>query len=118
MDAIKFIEERNRMCESYGDWCKGCPAFNSCNDDLYCAVGQESTLDILEQVTMVEKWSAAHPRKTRQSVFLKHYPKADVLSNGVISLCPKLIEGYNPSAGCYDTDCCDCKTEFWMQEVE
>lgn len=69
-------------------------------------------------VKEVAEWSAAHPRKTRQSEFLKHYPKADVLSNGVISVCPKLIEGYNPSAGCYDTDCYDCKTEYWMQEVE
>lgn len=119
MDAIKFIEERNRMCESFGNRCTGCPASNACNDNpCCCAVAQESTMDATDQIAIVEKWSAAHPRKTRQSEFLKHYPKADVLSNGVISLCPKLIEGYNPSAGCCDTDCYDCKTEYWMQEVE
>lgn len=69
-------------------------------------------------VKIVEEWSAEHPRKTRQNEFLKYYPKADVLSNGVISICPKLIEGYNPSAGCCDTDCYDCKTKYWTQEVE
>lgn len=121
MDAIKFIEERNRMCESYGDWCKGCPAFNSCNDDLYCAVGQESTLDILEQVTMVEKWSAAHPRKTRQSVFLEHYPEAALDDYGVLRFCPSDISAAHrdsPGCGYPELRCTDCRRKFWMQEVE
>ena len=57
MDAIKFIEERNRMCESFGTKCKGCPAFN----ESRCVVSSASTLDAKEQVAMVEDWSAAHP---------------------------------------------------------
>jgi hypothetical protein len=69
MDAVKFIEERNRMCKSFGDRCTGCPASNG-----GCAVGQESTLDATDQVAMVEEWSAAHPRKTRQSVLLEQWP--------------------------------------------
>lgn len=32
MDAVKFIEERNRMCKSVGDKCTGCSAFNVCED--------------------------------------------------------------------------------------
>ena len=41
MDAVKFIEERNRMCKSFGDRCTGCPAYNGCNDKLCgCAVIQ------------------------------------------------------------------------------
>jgi hypothetical protein len=104
MDAVKFVEERRRMFAVTGENPKySLFNMNTCAEDV---------------VKEVEEWSAAHPRKTRQSVFLEHYPKADVLNNGVISLCPKLIEGYNPSAGCYDTDCYDCKTEYWMQEVE
>lgn len=104
MDAVKFVEERRRMFAVTGV----SPKYTLFNKG-------SSAEDVVKEV---EEWSAAHPRKTRQSEFLKHYPKADVLSNGVISLCPKLIEGYNPSDGCYDTDCCDCKTEYWMQEVE
>lgn len=104
MDAVKFVEERRRMFAVTGENPKySLFKMNTCAEDV---------------VKEVEEWSAAHPRKTRQSVFLEHYPKADVLNNGVISLCPKLIEDYNPSAGCYDTDCYDCKTEYWMQEVE
>lgn len=72
MDAVKFIEERNRMCNSFDAGCNGCPAFNACEDDLCCAVGQGSTLDATAQIAIVEEWSAAHPRKTRQSVLLEH----------------------------------------------
>lgn len=28
MDAVKFIEERNRMCRSFDTGCYGCPASN------------------------------------------------------------------------------------------
>lgn len=59
MDAVKFIEERDRMCKSFNNscnLCKGCPAFN-----VYCTVSIASTLDAAEQVAMVEKWSKEHP---------------------------------------------------------
>lgn len=63
MDAIKFIEERNRMCKSFNSLeCKGCPAFNAY--ELSCAVDQESTMNATDQIAIVEKWSTAHPRKT------------------------------------------------------
>lgn len=123
MDAIKFIEERNRMCESFGDRCTGCPASNDCNDSpCGCAVGQESTLDATDQVAMVEEWSAAHPRKTRQSVFLEQYPETILDAFGALQICPMYI-----SAAHRDSDgeckypkkpCADCRREFWMQEVE
>lgn len=117
MDAVKFIEERNRMCESFGDRCTGCPASNG-----GCAVGQESTLDATDQVAMVEKWSAAHPHKTRQSVFLEQYPEALVDKRGILLLCPRQISAAHRD----DADMCrepgkhcvDCGREFWMQEVE
>lgn len=104
MDAVKFLEEWKRMHKNG----RSVPALDA-NIDFNSE----------KVVKIVEEWSAVYPRKTRQSEFLKCYPKADVLlSNGVISICPKLIEGYNPSVECYDTDCYDCKTEYWTQEVE
>lgn len=63
MDAVKFIKERNRMCRSFGWSCGGCPADkNTCCDPFEWRE---------ELVTIVEKWSAEHPRKTRQDVFLE-----------------------------------------------
>lgn len=117
MDAVRFIKERNRMCESFGDRCTGCPASNG-----GCAVGQESTLDATDQVAMVEDWSAAHPRKTRQSVFLEQWPEAVIDERGEVWICPRYF-----SASYRDSEmlcshpervCADCMREFWMQEVE
>ena len=121
MDAVKFIEERNRMCKSfnYGCGCQMCPA---CNNDLCCAFDQESTLDATAQIAIVEEWSAAHPRKTRQSVFIEQYPEAALDADGVVRICPMSI-----SAAHRDSDgecknpynmCDNCRREFWMQEVE
>lgn len=122
MDAVKFIKERNRMCKSFCDGCKGCPASNVCEDDLCCAVGQESTLDATAQIAIVEEWSAAHPRKTRQSVFLEQWPEAVIDEHGVLSVCPLCISAAHRdnNGSCKEPEkmCVDCRREFWMQEVE
>jgi hypothetical protein len=121
MDAVKFIEERNRMCKSVGDKCTGCSAFNE--DDLCCcAVDIESTMDATAQVAIVEKWSAAHPRKTRQSVFLEQYPDTKLDKLGVIQICPMYISATrrdsNGECTTPEMMCMDCRRWFWMQEVE
>ena len=123
MDAVKFIEERNRMCKSFCDGCAGCPASNACNDKLCaCAVGQESTLDATAQIAIVEEWSAAHPRKTRQDVFLEQYPEAILNEFGVLRICPMEISAdyRDHDRGCKNMvkKCVVCRREFWMQEVE
>lgn len=122
MDAVKFIKERNRMCKSFGDKCIGCPAFKAGEDGTICAIDQESTLDATAQITMVEEWSVAHPRKTRQSVFMERYPESLVGDSGVLRLCPRYISAAHRDGdgGCKEPviKCVDCCREFWMQEVE
>ena len=122
MDAAKFIEERNRMCKSVGDECTRCPAFNICEDCLCCAFDIQSTMDATDQVAIVERWSTAHPRKTRQSVFLEQWTEAAIDSYGVLNLCPtpiskshRNIYGKCAHAG---VNCDKCRREFWNQEVE
>ena len=122
MDAVKFIEERDRMCKSFDAGCTGCPASNACKNELCCAFDQGSTLDATAQVSIVEKWSAAHPHKTRQSVFLEQYPETAIDAYGIIQICPVVISStHRDSNGdCEDPEqiCVDCRREFWMQEVE
>lgn len=118
MDAVKFIEERNRMCESFGDCCFGCPAWDgSCKletgTDIKCAADK--------QVEILKKWGAAHPRRTRQDVFLEQWPNAALDRNGICVLCPKML---NCDVSCIDEndtgrpkrykDCTACRREFWM----
>lgn len=98
MDAVKFIEERNRMCGTMSEvW----------------------GVDAAQIVKNTEEWSAAHPCKTRQSVFLEQYPQADIDNTGLLILCPKRISAdIRVTADCLRQGCSDCRREFWMQEVE
>lgn len=119
IDAVKFIEERNRMCESFGTKCKGCPAFNDNENEMNCEVSVTSTLDATAQIAIVEKWSAEHQRKTRQDVFLEQWPNAKVSIDGVLDFCPLMLDKrYTCQSTVVEMRCQSCCREFWMQEVE
>ena len=113
MDAVEFIKERNRMCNSFSPDCKGC-----CVDEAKPVMDEcfRWILDNPERaVQIVEEWSAAHPRKTRQSEFLKQWPEAKVDGTGVLKVPPCYLKNMK----CPYTNCCyDCRREFWTQEVE
>lgn len=101
MDAVKFIEERNRMCGTMSEvW----------------------GVDAAQIVKNTEEWSAAHPRKTRQSVFLEQYPEAKLTEDGVLALCPIAISsecsGENGRCVSFNRKCGNCRRKFWLAEVE
>ena len=117
MDALEFLMERRRMCDSHR-YCKGCPL-----EDGKCVVSDVAPdEDYKRIVTAVEQWSKEHPRKTRQSVFLEQYPEAEIDAHGLVRLCPMSISAaHRDSDGecnCPEKMCRDCRREFWMQEVE
>ena len=118
MDAVKFIEERDRMCKSFDKYCYGCPAW----DGSSCKLGTGTYLkcEADKKVKIVEEWAAAHPRKTRQSVFLEQYPNAVLDKDGVLRICPSFVgSDVSEKYRCLcSTDCGACRREFWMQEVE
>lgn len=106
MDAVKFIEERRRMCKA---------------TRRYSPIMLEGILpkDIVKEV---EDWSAAHPRKTRQSVFLEQWPDTQLDKEGNVIICPKQLckgEEFNKlMAACRGTNCYKCRREFWGKVVE
>lgn len=100
MDAVKFLQERNRMYES-GAATPG--------------IGLEDDYDPVIAVKVVEEWSSAHPRKTRQSAFLEQWPEASIRADGVLDIDPCKVE---KSIKCNGMDCSKCRREFWGQEVE
>lgn len=114
MDAVKFIEERNRLCAMYSG-CTECPVFRDNDTCLFSTNG--GTPD--EQVKILQVWSDAHPRKTRQSVFMEQYPKTRLDSEGIITICPEAVYGNEVKALCVKTKLCyDCRHKFWPQEVK
>ena len=117
MEALEFLKERKRMCRSFGGSCRGCPC-----EKVICVINAYVSDDDYKRiVAAVEEWSAAHPRKTRQSVFLEQYPCAKIDSQGVLYVCPAVVYGDNVCPKNKDDtqiSCYDCRREFWMQEVE
>jgi hypothetical protein len=117
MDAVKFLQERARMCNSFSPDCEGCrvdeekPVISECYRWMF--------ENPERAVKIVEGWSAAHPRKTRQSVFLAQYPEGEIDSRGCLVLCPKRIstDCRNRYGNCTKRLCDDCRKEFWGQEV-
>lgn len=102
MDAVKFVEERRRM--------------------FAVSAGKYSLFDMNTRaedvVKEVEEWSAAHPRKTRQSVFLEQWPEAELV-DGIIDVKPcRLVAAFRLGQECHKTFCYDCRRKFWMQEVK
>ena len=108
MDAVKFVEERRRMFAVTGE------------NSKYSLFNMSTRAE--DVVKEVEEWAAAHPRKTRQSVFLEQYPDTIIDSYGVLGFCPTSISAAHRdmNGACKDPErlCRECRKEFWSQEVE
>ena len=91
MDAVKFVKERRRMY-TLGCIKKGINDYNAKAEAV---------------VAEVEAWAAAHPRKTRQSVFLEQWPNCLMDDDGTVGLCPRNFDknymcDVKRSSGCTD----------------
>lgn len=115
MDAVKFLEERARMC---GHGCKNCKAYEE-----QCDIYMEGC-DYESLVKVVEAWAEEHPRKTRQSVFQAQFPNAQLDAQGILAFTPCQLNTHIicKQMACTKEkdakDCTSCRREFWMEEVE
>lgn len=111
MDAVEFLNEGTRMCNSY-EACDGCPMWET--DDC-CMV----SMNLKQMISIVEQWAKEHPVKTRQSEFLKMFPNASVGYNGTLVICPSQADT-KAVAGCVrsERNCDKCKRDFWLKEIE
>lgn len=114
MDVVKFVKSVNRLCKNQSG-CAKCPIW----EKGMCMVGfdDDSVECIEETISKVEQWAKDHPVKTRQSEFLKMFPKAEI-KNDCLWMCPKYISyDYKPEENCYKISCGNCKRKFWLAEV-
>ena len=119
MDAVEFIVTRDRMCRSFNGRCTGCEANEHMGADDIC-------IDYMVQhpqevVEIVERWTKEHPLKTRQSEFLKMFPRAGRGEDGLIVFCP---EDFDSKFECplkrgsgHDL-CGECRKNYWLEEVD
>jgi hypothetical protein len=114
MDAVKYLKEKWRMCDTnrkrnpHSFMCNTCDLGKNNNKvDLTCV--ELECIEPQKSVDIVENWSNEHPVKTRADVFREMFPLADS-----IELCPIDIQGKN----CEDYwtekhDCDICKRKYW-----
>ena len=115
MDAIEFIKERQRLCQTYVN-CSECPAGNS-NDG--CRFNTVSGYEAAEQIRLLEEWSAAHPRKTRQDVFLEQWPNAPRDCDNILMINPCDLDlTIHGKDECYTDNCLKCRYEYWSKVIE
>ena len=118
-----FFKELDRMCRSIdGLKTNECPLrvkFISPNCD-FCDkyVIDNITLYDKKAIEIVQKWSDEHPLKTRQSEFLKQFPRSRVTADGTLDLLPcsvdtELKDRCDEFVGCYS-----CGRAYWLEEVD
>ena len=119
MDAVEYLKARHRLCAYYirnNGNCAEC-VMRSIDGNL-CQQLENANPE--KAVYTIEDWLKRHPPKTRQGVFLERYPDAETLGNGVLRICPKLIEHveciYYGDDGF--TDCTTCLRKYWYQEID
>lgn len=117
MDAVKFLKEKKRMCDFFHNQalCSKCPI-----QKLECGTGELDDVEhMIAAVGAVEKWSAEHPAKTRQSEFLKMFPNAK-MRDGAIIIDPCEINITNAESKMCEkySDCNECRLNYWLSEVE
>lgn len=115
MKPQDFVKEFNRMCESNREKCNGCQFVAMCSCNLLDIKPEE----FAQMYDAIAEWSDTHTVKTRQSEFLKKFPKARV-HDGVIRLCPQsyCIDFLGTDfTGCNPNNCAKCLREYWLAEV-
>ncbi len=108
MDALEFIKAIKQMLSA---------GANNSTVQKYISAYKKN--DCEGMVKAAEQWTAEHPVKTRQSVFLEQFPNAPIYTNTHnVALDPCLVDtalrGHCPTG----RGCDICRREFWLAEVE
>lgn len=116
MDAVEFLKTEKRICDKHN--CRECPLSATNNGTGQgCEIFSKESPE--ECVAIVEKWSAEHPVKTRQSEFLKMFPNAKLDANSVSTICPRSVDTSIPEGEiCDSMTCSNCRKEYWFAEVK
>ena len=77
MDAVEFFKEKRRMCDSFDDHCAGCE-IKSAKNGITCGA-------------YIKKYPE-QAQETRFTYFLKCFPNAILLEDGVpLRVCPHFL---------------------------
>ncbi len=129
MDAVEYLKAKARMTEKGASYacnifCENCPiGIENNRTDMNCKRFEAYYPE--RAVEIVEKWAAEHPKKTRQSEFLKMFPRVP-MKNGLLLTNPCWVDSTvkclkQKSDGVYEDapeKCVECRRKYWLVEVE
>ena len=127
MDAVEYLKTIKRMCELHKPICWGEDNHTPCELRIKANAKGMSCSDYTttfseEAVAIVEKWSKEHPRKTRQSEFLKMFPRASMTADGIIAFCPDSMDSEfecpRKTRDNIDPICGECRKNYWLEEIK
>lgn len=122
--AFAHTEKKKRVA-TFQDYMRFCSSHTSCEE---CSLFfEERCVEYMQRHfqtanDIILKWIDEHPRKTRQSEFLKQYPNARILEDGVLSITPCDIDVKIRTDECEHckykdkTNC--CRAAYWQEYVE
>lgn len=104
MNAVEFLHEMKRMCDSR-DSCVGCAAVIPCKGDVKVKARNAEML-----VNVVSNWSKANPIRTYADDFVEKFPNAKMYRLGYPMVCRRNVYGED----------CDCSVgcdNCWSAEL-
>lgn len=120
MTALEYLKEKYRMTKKCRICCTDCPLSSENNTTGFACSDLQRVYSEIE-VSIVEKWSKEHPRKTILQDFLEKYPKAELIYNKFPEICPYSL-GYAENRQCVlDTEerfCSKECAECWNRPLE
>lgn len=123
MEFLEFFEKKEKMCSFFKKLCDSDPcqkcglsSFNNGTTDLLCS---EFIVEWPKRAeAIIAKWAAEHPKETRQSEFLKMFPRAEMHTDGCLTIFPCLVDASFKEKCTGAGTCTKCRREYWLAEVE
>ncbi len=120
MDAVKYLQERNRMTNDCGIDCWDCPlSKNKTKANLDCHRFEHKNPE--KAIAIVEQWAKEHPVKTYLSVLLEKFPNVPLINNNQPKFCPNVLFNIDRN-GCPKIEKNDVRTmscaECWNRECK
>ena len=104
-----------RMCESAQN-CDDCPlGISHTGWEHSCNYMIRTCPDKANEIIL--NWCKEHPVETRQDRFLKMFPNAPKMGNGLLEICPRRVDTKYKVDGC-SRPCDECYKEYWLAEVK
>lgn len=112
MTALEYLKEKERMTKDCEIDCDECPLSMVNNPKSTTCSRLEPDFPSIA-ISIVQKWSEEHPRKTFLQDFLEKYPKAELRYNKFPEICPYSL-GYAENRQCV----LDMEERFCSEECE